>query len=301
MATVVDVDGTWVNDVAVAWDAAELRRADAGAFTGRGDTFGARGGIVRHSDSSLLVSVDGSDVVTIQPGSVVIPGSAVANTGIYRASIGAAETEPLAARHATNPRIDLVVFRQLDTDVVGSHAAYTSRIEIIDGTPGAVPAVPALPSMAVELARINVPALGGGAASADLTKRTFAAAIGAILPVTTEAQLPAAAATRQRAVALDTGTFYDWDGTAWVEEVRPTQKVGTAAMAFNASGEAVLTHNLGTAPTFVGLTHDSIGGNIDLKPKSGTIGVNTVTVIARTLNDVAYVGSLSIVRYHVIA
>lgn len=216
MPTIVDVDATWVNPSSVAYNASELRLADAAVFAGRGDTYGARGGIVRHSDTSLQVSVDGSDVVTVKAGSVVIPGTAVAGTGVWRAGISSDKTANLAARDATNPRIDLVVFRQLDTDVVGSHGAYTARIEIITGTPAATPAVPSLPSMAIELGRINVPASGGGAASADLTKRQFTAAIGGVLPVPTSSQLPAAAAKWQRAQALDTGRCYEWTGTAWV-------------------------------------------------------------------------------------
>jgi len=215
VVTVVDVEGTWVNDAAVEWDAGELRLADAAAFGGRGDTYGAKGGIVQHSTNSLLVSVDGADLVTVQPGSVVIAGSAVAGTGVYRSGIAAPESASLDARDGTNPRIDLVVFRQLDTDVVGGHGAYTARIEIITGVPGAVPAVPALPSMAEELARITVPQTGGGAATVNLTRRSFSVALGGILPVPTKVALPAAAALFQRAIALDTGIEYIWDGTAW--------------------------------------------------------------------------------------
>lgn len=224
MPTVFDVDATWVNPGSVAYNASELRLADAAMFAGRGDTYGARGGIVAHSDNSLLVSVDGSDVVTVKVGSVVLPGTAVAGTGVWRAGIGSDKTASLAARDATNPRIDLVVFRQLDTDVVGSHGAYTARIEIITGTPSATPAVPSLPTMAIELGRINVPASGGGSATADLTKRQFATALGGTMRVPTASQLPAAAAKWQRAIALDTGVEYAWTGAAWI-------MIGTSATA----------------------------------------------------------------------
>ena len=239
MTTIVDVDATWVNPASVAFNASELRLADAAMFAGRGDTYGARGGIVAHSDNSLLVTVDGSDLVTVKAGSVVIPGTAVAGSGVWRTGIGADQSHALAARDATNPRIDLVVFRQLDTDVVGSHGAYTARLQIIEGTPSATPAVPALPSMAVELARINVPASGGGAASADLTKRQFAAALGGTMKVPTASQLPAAAAKWQRAVALDTGIEYAWTGSAWI-------MVGTAAAA--ADLFTGTEHSIGTVP-----------------------------------------------------
>lgn len=215
MALPLDLDSTWVNPASKQLDAGELRRADGALFAGDGSALGARGGIVRHGDTSLLVSVSASDVVTIQPGPVVIPGNAVSGTGCYRSALAAAVTGNLAARDATNSRIDLVVFRQLDTDVVGSHAAYTARIEILAGTPSSTPSAPALPSMAVELARIPVPVSGGGNASVDLSRRTYAVALGGILPVATEARLPVAAALWQKAVALDTGVEYQWDGTTW--------------------------------------------------------------------------------------
>lgn len=212
MAIPTDIEGTWFNTT-VSLDAGELRRADGAMFAGDGTTTtGASGGIVRHGDSSLSVSVDGSDVVTVQPGAVVVPGNAVSNTGAYRLSLSAAITGSLAARNATNPRITLVIFRAYDDDVVGTHNAYKGTIEFVNGTPGAVPAVPTLPSMAVELARITVPNTGGGAASVDLTHRTYAAALGAEIAVPTSSMLPASAAKYQTARALDTGSRYEYNG-----------------------------------------------------------------------------------------
>jgi hypothetical protein len=216
VALPTDVDSTWVNPASKALDAGELRRADAAMFAGDGSAIGARGGIVRHGDSSLAVTVDASDVVTVQPGAVVIPGNAIDGTGCYRSALPAAVTGSLSARDATNARIDLIVFRQLDTDVVGTHGAYTARVDKITGTPSATPSAPALPSMAVELARVTVPASGGGAASVDSSYRTFASAIGGRIVVSTATRLPASAATGQLAVALDTLTEYEWDGSSWV-------------------------------------------------------------------------------------
>lgn len=220
MALPFDVDGTWANAPdAVSnpvYDAADLRRADTAAFAGKGDTaLGVRGGIVLHSTTSLQVTVDGSDVVTVQPGPVLIPGDAVAGTGCYRSALPTAVTGNLTSRHATLSRIDLVVFRMLDIDVVGTHTARTGRIEIIAGTPSGSPVVPTKPSMAVELARITVPATGGGAATVDSSKRTFAAANGGDLLVASASQLPASAPPWQRAITLDTGARYRWTGSAW--------------------------------------------------------------------------------------
>lgn len=170
--TLASVDGTFVNPST--YDAGELRRADAAMFASAGIT------------SGLSVSVNGSDVVTVTAGSAVISGEdAVTGTGVYRAGIPASVTGSLEARDATNARIDLVVFRQYDTDVVASHPRYKSEIEIIKGTPSATPVVPTRPSMAVELARITVPASGGGAASVNAANRVYAASVGGALVDTT--------------------------------------------------------------------------------------------------------------------
>lgn len=172
MPVLTSFDGTWVNDAAVSLDAGELRRADATLF--------ASGGVVR----GLEVSVDASDVVTVQPGCAVIDGDDYATgIGVYRGGTTAAAVGSLDARDATNSRIDLVVFRQLDDDVVASHDAHTQRIEIITGTPSATPSAPALPSLAVELARITVPVSGGAAATVNSSNRVSAAAAGADVTV----------------------------------------------------------------------------------------------------------------------
>jgi hypothetical protein len=221
MAFPTNVDATWVNPGSVSLDAGELRRADSAIFGGDGAAFSVRGGIVRHGDTSLAVTVDGSDVVTVQPGAVVIPGNAVSGSGCYRAALSAATTGSLTARNATNPRVDLLVFRQMDTDVVAGHGAYTARIELIAGTPSATPSAPSLPSMAVELARITVPATGGGSATVDSTFRTYAVGLGGILPVPTSARLPVASPTGQHAIALDTQSEYVWNGSAWTPAAGP--------------------------------------------------------------------------------
>lgn len=193
--TLASVDGTWTN--AGTYDAAELRRADAALFASAGIT------------SGLAVSVDGSDVVTVTAGSAVISGEdAVTGTGVYRAGIGSSVTGSLEARDATNARIDLVVFRQYDTAVVGSHGKYASDIEIIKGTPSATPAVPTKPSMAVELARITVPASGGGAASVNSANRVAALAVGAPKIATGTATVSLAASTSgSQSITFPAGRF----------------------------------------------------------------------------------------------
>lgn len=247
-----DVDATWVNPLSVALNGGELRRADSAGFTGAGGALGVWGGVVRHGDTSLAVTVDGSDVVTVQAGPVVIPGDAVAGTGCYRSALSAAITGALGARHATQSRIDLVVFRMLDDDVVGTHDAYTARVDVVPGTPSATPAVPTKPSMAVEIGRITVPPTGGGAATVDSSFRTYAAAIGGILPVPTSARLPASAAKGQRAIALDTLVEYRWSGSAWAAQGGGAS--GQVRSVVPTSGDITVTHGLGSTPTIIQIT-----------------------------------------------
>ncbi len=204
MPTITTVDATW--DTGVTMDAAELRRADSAMFLGDGSANGVRGGVVRHGDTSLAVSVNGSDQVTVQPGAFVVP--AATGLGVYRGSLsGVTSAVALSARNATNPRIDLIVVQ-----VTGTNAT----VKTIDGTPGSSPSAPALPAQHIELARVTVPATGGGAVTVDSTWRSYATGIGGALFVETSARLPGSGNQKgQRAVALDTGLTHKWDGTAW--------------------------------------------------------------------------------------
>jgi hypothetical protein len=221
--TIADVDATWVNPAAVQYDAGELRRADAAMFLASG--------IVR-GNNALAVSVDGSDQVSVSPGSVVIPGDAVAGTGVYRAGLSSAVTAQLQPRDATYSRLDRVIFRQLDTDVVGSHGAYTGRVEVLTGEPAAVPQAEQLPLMAVNLAVLTVPAEGGGAVTVDNSRRTYAAAAGGVIAVGAPALLTEAAflavPVLSRAVTLSDGAAWTFDGAAWVRDFEAA-RIGAAA------------------------------------------------------------------------
>lgn len=218
MPTITTVDATWTN--AMAMDEAELRRADTTMFLGDGSANGVRGGVVRHGPTSLAVSVNGSDQVTVQPGAAVIP--AATGLGAYRTSLSAATAATaLAARNATNPRIDLIVIQ------IVSGAAV---VKTVDGTPSSSPSAPALPASSIELARVTVPAVAGGAVTVDASWRSYATALGATAHFEVASRMPTSGnAPRQRAVALDTGLAYVWDGTAW--QIAPTP--GPAIQAGN--------------------------------------------------------------------
>jgi len=260
-----DVDATWANAPGPTdppeYDAADLRRADAALVAGAGVSgFNPLGGIAAHDADSLAVTVDGSDNLTVQPGTVIIPCDAVAGGGVYRAGLPASYSEALPARHATNSRIDLVVFRMLDTDVVGTHPARTGRVELIAGTPAGSPVVPTKPTLAVELARITVPATGGGAATVNSTFRVYTAALGGKIRVSSAARLPSDAVPGQDAIALDTRREYQWTGTIW----EPKKVTGTKLVSFTALSLFTVRVDFGEtfadAPTVVTNIGSTAGG-----------------------------------------
>lgn len=219
MPTITTVDATW--DTGTAMDAGELRRADTAMFLGDGSNNGVRGGIVYHGPNSLAVAVNGSDQITVQAGAFVIP--AATGLGVYRGALSA--TSPLVnitARNATNPRIDIVAIQ-----VTGTNATVTT----IDGTPSASPTVPVLPAQHIGLAYLVVPAVGGGAVAVDSAWRTFATSLGGTLPVPTAGRLPGSGnIANQRALAIDTGIEYVWNGAAWL-----IQKTESAAVTAGAA------------------------------------------------------------------
>lgn len=74
----------------------------------------------------------------------------------------------LAASDPTNPRIDLVVYRTYDTEADSSGNTY-SDVEVVQGTPQAVPVAPAVPGGATALASILVGAGVSAIINADIT------------------------------------------------------------------------------------------------------------------------------------
>ena len=223
MPTITTVDVAWTPGP-VEFTDAEARRFDTAMFLGDGSANGVRGGIVRHGSTSLAVSVNGSDQVTVQPGVCVIP--AATGLGVYRGALSAATTATaIDPRNATNPRIDLVVFRS------------TGAVDIITGTPGSSPSAPALPSGAVELGRLNVPAVSAGAVTVDSTWRAYAVAPGGIIPVETAARLPGSGnVVGQRATALDSGMDYRWTGTLW----QPASDTVNGSLGANMTGAVIV-------------------------------------------------------------
>lgn len=283
----LDVDATWAGSATnrISYDALELRRADAAMFAGTGlDALGVRGGVIPHGLLSGNVTVSTDDVVTFEPCAVVLPGN-TGDSGVYRTALPFAHSDPLQARDATYSRVDRVVARMLDTDVIGSHTQRRARFEVIPGAAASAPVAPAMPSMAVEFARLTVPPVGGGAVVVDRSYIQYACAAGGVWLVPTTARLGTSAAPGQEAFVLDVKRKVRWTGTAWRPTEPATGVVNSATT--NASGSFTLTHGLGYVPSVV-----------QVEPQNGlhkavaaisSYGVNTCTVFVRRVSDGALV------------
>lgn len=281
---VLEVEATWAGTAMnpVTYDAVELRRADAGLFAGTGLAgLGARGGIILHGTLSGMVTMNDT-AVTVEPFAAVLPG-ATGDSGVYRTALPAAHTESLVARDATYSRIDRVVMRMLDADVIGSHTGRRARLEVLPGTPAAVPAVPTMPSMAIEVARLTVPPTGSVTVSRLFAQ--YACAPGGIWPVPTAARLGTSAAPGQEAYVLDTERKVRWNGSAW----RPCEPVAGVASSIttNANGAFTLTHGLGYVPSVVHVEPNN--SQYKAAPDITTYDVNTCLVYVRRMLDGALV------------
>ena len=149
------VDDPWAID-GLPMSALEWRRAMSGLLlhssTG---AVSAIGGVL----SGCTVTVSGS-TATVGAGQMVITPQAGVN-GSYL--LGLTDTTlTVAVRDATYSRVDRIIARVYDADVDGSGQS-KGAVEIITGTPAALPVPAALPSGTVELAQLQVPSSAGGA------------------------------------------------------------------------------------------------------------------------------------------
>lgn len=128
---------------------------------------------LNNAGADLKVSATGVDVnISVAAGACVVRGTQATTQGMYHLYNDASITiNVLGANpaNATNPRIDLVVARIQDTFYGG--AADTATIEMVTGTPGAVPAVPAAPANSLILAQILIPAAATAVLPANITER----------------------------------------------------------------------------------------------------------------------------------
>lgn len=170
-----------------------------------------RAGILQSTGSDLAVTANGTPNMTVNvaAGALTFPDSAGA---AYVGTNTATKSVTIAASDPTNPRLDLIIFRVYDNEAgdvaptsnqtqPGSTAGTapvqtkTGDIEVVPGTPGAVPVEPSLPTTrCVVLKRVRVRAATASILTSDIETATaqigFTTAAGGILSCTGPADYP---------------------------------------------------------------------------------------------------------------
>jgi hypothetical protein len=186
----------------------------------------------------------------------VVPNTASAIAGGYRATLASSGTLTVATADPTNPRIDLVCANVVDN---GNNTS-SGEVQIITGTPAASPSAPSAPANSVSLAQVTVPANATSITSGDIADvRTFTAAAGGI-PIAGKTGATALAAGYNGLMAYDpaSGSFYHMSASgAKQAHVLPFAPVHTLIPASTLIG----ANSVGTLESAT-VTTD---GNTDLK------------------------------------
>ncbi|MFJ8490882.1 hypothetical protein ACIRBZ_21385 [Streptomyces sp. NPDC094038] len=182
----------------------------------------ARSGILPGSYDGLsrlsgfwLEGTAGTMKATVHEGRAVV--AAGATRGAYPVTLPEPAALTFADGDAANPRIDLVVLRIYDSQYDNSGQT-TAALEIVQGTPAAVPAVPAAPALGLPLYQVRVVAgASAGKGGIDWSSyatdlRTPTVAVGGILPNVGETGNGAYPGQYRDSG----GALQRWDGSAWV-------------------------------------------------------------------------------------
>lgn len=135
-----------------------------------------REGVVNKGAGAFQVTEDTGANMQVRVGSgtagdlCVIEGDLTAQGTYVAEHQDASTTLLLSASDATNDRIDLIIVRVRDDDE-DSGGLNRTDIEVVEGTPAAVPAVPALPDGAIPLAEVLVQASVTAITDGDITDR----------------------------------------------------------------------------------------------------------------------------------
>src|SRR5688500_5519294 len=106
--------------------------------------------------------------VRVQPGHAIVTRT---GQGVYLCPNSAVRVVDLDPADATNPRIDLIVLKVLDTGI--GDGSTDVQLLAVTGTPAGSPVAPAVPTGAIELARVAVAAAptGDTIVNANITDR----------------------------------------------------------------------------------------------------------------------------------
>lgn len=170
---------------------------------------GGQTGVVGES-TALKVTQQAAPANTVKAaaGGIVIPATAAGSSGSYADWNDADLTSPAFTPTGADPRKDRVIARV---------TAGVTALEIIEGTPGAVPAEPAITGDDyLELAMVTLPAVTTNITDAMITDRRVRLAAGTPV-VCTSTTRPASPYEGMQIFETDTDKEYIYSGSAWVE------------------------------------------------------------------------------------
>ncbi|MFD0148244.1 hypothetical protein ACWGQ4_10120 [Streptomyces sp. NPDC055721] len=186
----------------------------------------ARSGILpgtndgKYRVGGLWMSGNGPMTATVYAGRAVVQGPAA--QGPYPVTLDQDTVVTFADGDPLNDRIDLVVLRVYD-DQYDSSRRSEAAIEVVKGTPSAVPALPATPPVSLPLFSVKVAAGTSTGSNGILWSatgvvtdlRVTTAGVGGILPVYNNAAVPGSY-PGQYQDNDNTHFLQRWDGTGWV-------------------------------------------------------------------------------------
>jgi hypothetical protein len=114
----------------------------------------AQTGVRRTSDLIVTQSAVPAMSVSIGTGWAIIVGDYTTNMGAYSVYNDAAVTGTITAADPTNPRIDRVCLTVADSAYTGS--TNTVTVNVVAGTPAAIPVAPTTPVNSISLATVAV-------------------------------------------------------------------------------------------------------------------------------------------------
>lgn len=184
-----------------------------------------RQGVIR-KESFVAASVAGAMQLNVSAGAGVLLGSASTQGGYFGYS-DAAENIPWPASNGSNPRIDSLLMRVIDTQYGADAAGDLLRWEVVSGTAAASPV--ALtdaqinssfphPGSWMRMYDVRVPAAVTNLTTATITRKfPYVNSMGVLLYASAVESRPAGLFYGERLVDITTGLEYWWDGAVWVQ------------------------------------------------------------------------------------
>jgi hypothetical protein len=235
----------------------------AGSHPAENDRIGTRSLIgrsgVRLATDCAVTSTGGMNL-SVSTGTAYVSGTVTAEQGMYQCYNDGAQALTVAPSHPTLARIDLVCITVNDS-AYGS-LADNVVIQIITGTPAAVPVVPNTPANSITLARVAVAATVTSINSGNITDlRTRAAATDYVLASSAATTVPALIDAPSRASGL-------------IVRAPAVEQFAITNTAYSGTTVTYTCNNNFVAGDFISITYPVLNG-------AGTSGVTTPFAFSR--------------------